>query len=800
MNSYCYKLDDKCGKGLMLTAKKLESLGAVSITQRDNTISFNSSEDYKKLERSILSSDSDLSIINPYHEYITLAKVDCALCAASVENALKKDRFIADAAFDWQRGTLRVLTSHDLDQIKKIAKEAEDEIEFSDRKLTYQRLYFNKKGSKELREIERFLLSEELAQESRVEKKSIVILTSEDKGKIKRKIESSFSGAKARENRLPVTLDEIRILASILLIALSFILKLPYIALGAFLISGYDVIYRAFRNLFRGKLFDENFLMALATIGAIAIRAFDEAAFVMVLYQIGECFQHRASEKSRESISDILDINEEKALIERDGSYIEVKSESVKVGSTVVIKPGKRVPIDGIVIQGNGYVDTKAITGEPAPKKIGVGSKVLSGYINGNTLLKIETVERYEDSAASKIARLLNEGEKKRAKSERFITKFSRWYTPIISLSALMLFLIPTLLKITFWKDSLYRACSLLVISCPCALILSVPLSYFSAMGCFAKRGIIVKSDEVISEIASIDSVLTDKTGTITKGTFSVSYIEKLSSMDKNEILALAASLEKNSTHPIASAILSSYSGELYEAKNQREIPGFGLEGEINGKMYSIGRERDPKIGQERGPATICTLYSSNLPIGRIYLSDTLKENAEEALYELKREGIKNLYLLSGDSAQSVEATIEKLPYTKAFSSLLPEDKTEIIQGLREKGERVMYVGDGINDGPSLVEANVGVSMGKIGSDLAIEKSDVVITDDSLSKLSTLFKISKKTRRVVYENIVFSIGIKLLVFLLAILGFANMYLAILADTGVAIIAVLNALRCLYIRK
>lgn len=584
-----------------------------------------------------------------------------------------------------------------------------------------------------------------------------------------------------------------RILVALLFFAIAKISHFEYLAIISYLIAGYDVLYKAIKNITKGKIFDENFLMSIATLAALFIQSFDEAAAVMIFYQIGEYFQRKAVGSSRESIGKLMDLSSDSVNVKRNDEWKKVKPEDVKEGEIIELKSGEKLALDSIVIEGESYMDERALTGESVPVKVTVGDSILSGCVNGDSTLILKVEKKYSESTASKIMNFVEESEGKKASSEKFITKFSRYYTPFVCLMALFVATIPSLLGLTEWKESIYRAAMLLVISCPCALVLSVPLTYFSSIGSFAKHGILVKGDNSISALNKAKIVAMDKTGTLTEGIFSVQSIEYLST-SIDHLLDVAYSLERESTHPIASAIIN-YAGERnLNAENVHTLTGIGIEGDLNGKKIKAGSKKImancPSVDRD---GTLIYVTEDDKLLGVFVISDKIRDSSYSTIKSLRENGIEKIYMLSGDRKERAEKTALSLGLDKAYGELLPNDKLEVLKKLKKEGT-LIYVGDGINDAPSLKEADIGVAMGGVGSDTAIVAADCVIMNDDLSRLPVAINISKKTERIAKENIIFALFVKALIFILAIFGFANMWIAVFADTGVSLLCVINSIR------
>ena len=588
-----------------------------------------------------------------------------------------------------------------------------------------------------------------------------------------------------------------------------------------YFIAGWDVLYDALRGIKNGQMLDENFLMAIATVGAFLTGECSEAVFVMVFYQTGELFQDVAVSRSRASIAALMDICPETANLEgEDGSIREVDPEDVEVGSIIVVKPGERIPLDGRVTEGASALDTAALTGESLPRDVGVGDEVISGCVNGSGLLKVEVTKPFEDSTVAKILDLVENASEKKARSEQFVTRFAHYYTPCVVAAAAALFLIPTLLLQfapglsflagTNWADWLHRALIFLVISCPCALVISVPLSFFGGIGAASKAGILVKGSTYLEAMAKAETVIFDKTGTLTQGVFSVAAIHPSGGFSPEDLLETAALAERFSDHPIAQSLRKAVQGELDGARvtDVEEIPGHGLRARVDSRAVLAGNHR---LMDREGipyescdtPGTIVHLAVEGVYAGHILISDLPKENARAAIAALKQSGVQRTVMLSGDIESAAWDAAEKLGLDQYHAQLLPDQKVrkaeEIIDS-KTPGATVVYVGDGINDAPVLSRSDVGVAMGAFGSDAAIEAADIVLMDDDPMKLSLAMKIARKTVSIVRQNIVFSLVVKAAVMVLGAMNMATMWMAVFADVGVAVIAILNAMRCLNVKQ
>lgn len=605
-------------------------------------------------------------------------------------------------------------------------------------------------------------------------------------------------------------LYKIIISAILFIIAIIIPLKNEWISRSIFIVSyiivGYEILKKAFRNITRGKVFDENFLMSVATIGAFAIGEFPEAVAVMLFYQVGELFQSYAVDKSRKSISNLMDIRPDYANLLKDEKEEKVDPDEIKIGDIIIVKPGEKVPLDGIVIEGSSMLDTKALTGESIPKKAIVGAEVLSGCINKEGILKIKVTKEFEESTVSKILDLVENASSKKSKSENFITKFAEFYTPIVVIIAAILAIIPPLiLKNTSWTVWIYRALSFLVVSCPCALVISIPLSFFGGIGGASKQGILIKGSNYLEALSKTEAVVFDKTGTLTEGVFEVQKI-MASGLAEEELIEIAAHAEGYSSHPIANSIKLAYGKEINNKKiiDIKELPGKGILANIEGKNVLIGNEKlmqENNINYKKLEEVGTILYMSidNNFAGAILISDKIKKDSNKAIKELKSHGIKKTIMLSGDKKEVAESISKELGMDGVYSELLPTDKVEKFEELlknKSKNSKIAFAGDGINDAPVLALADIGIAMGALGSDSAIEAADIVIMTDEPSKIVTAIKLSKKTMKIVKENIVFAIFVKVLVLLLTALGITSMWWAVFADVGVSIIAIINSLRML----
>lgn len=574
----------------------------------------------------------------------------------------------------------------------------------------------------------------------------------------------------------------------------------------SYIVVGGEILLKALRNISKGQVFDENFLMAIATIGAFAIGEYPEGVAVMLFYQLGELFQDIAVGHSRKSIKSLLDIRPDYANIKEGEKIKKVEPSEVKIGDYIVIKPGEKIPLDGIVVDGKSNVDTSNITGETVPRTIEEGDTVLSGFVNNEGLLTVEVSKEFGESTVSKILDLVENASSKKAPTENFITVFARYYTPVVVVGALLIAFIPPLLFRLNLSEWIYRALVFLVISCPCALVISIPLGFFGGIGGASKTGILIKGGNYLEALNQVDTIIMDKTGTLTKGIFQVTEIEPLEGFTSDEILEYAAFGEVFSNHPIGKSILKAYGKEIdnKNIKNYKEISGKGVKVEVNGDGIIVGngrlfKDEDIPIKEKKSFGTIVYVAKNNEYIGNIIISDEIKEDSKATISELKKMGIKETIMLSGDNNIVAEGVGKELGVDRVYGELLPQDKVNILEKImREKGKKgkVAFVGDGVNDAPVLARADVGIAMGGLGSDAAIEASDIVIMTDEPKRISTGIKISKKTKKIVTQNIIFALGVKCIVLVLGAFGVASMWEAVFADVGVSVIAILNSMRAL----
>jgi Cd2+/Zn2+-exporting ATPase len=581
-----------------------------------------------------------------------------------------------------------------------------------------------------------------------------------------------------------------------------------------YVIAGYDVLKSAAVNIIHGRIFDEKFLMMIATVGAFATGEYPEASAVMLFYQVGELFQSIAVGRSRKSIAKLMDIRPDYAVVIRDGKEEKVSPDEVSVGEIIIIRPGEKIPLDGVIIEGTSSINTAALTGESAPVDAGTSDTVISGTLNLTGVIKVKTTSSFGQSTVSKILELVENASDKKAKVENFITKFARWYTPAVVIAAVLLGVIPPLFigigSWEVWKAWLIRACVFLVVSCPCALVVSVPLSFFGGIGAASKRGILIKGAGYMEVLSKTDTVVFDKTGTLTKGVFSVEDVHP-NLIGKPELLDIAAACESFSSHPVAQSIVRAHEGHIDRSRisNVEELAGKGVKAVVDGQTYYVGNGQlmelcCAKWHECHMTGTIIHIARETETgteyLGHIVINDEIKEDSASAVKELKSLGVKELIMLTGDKAKVAQNVAEKIGLTGHHAELLPADKVSKVEELLAKGGgKLAFVGDGINDAPVLMRADVGIAMGAMGSDAAIESADVVLMDDKPSKIAESIRIARKTMRIVWENIVFAIAVKVIILVLGALGIANMWLAVFGDVGVLVIAILNAVRCMRVK-
>lgn len=708
--------------------------------------------------------------------------LDCANCAAKIENEIKKVDGIKNVKLDFVTGKLNLEFNekHRMNEVAeaaiKVAKRLESGLEIIDHDMRTQRENGKIQGERD-----------------------------NDK-------EHNYYNNGRKSNIKKIICFGI----SVVLFSFALLLKAPFwIEFTLFLISylfvGLDVLIKAVKNIIRGQVFDENFLMAVATIGAFSIKEFPEGVAVMLFYQIGEFFQDYAVNRSRKSITALMDIKPDFANIKVGSELKRVAPEQVEIGNIIIVKPGERIPLDGNVIEGKSMVDTSALTGESVPREIAAGNEALAGYINNSGVLTIEVTKEFGETTVSKILDLVQNASSRKAPTENFITKFAKYYTPIVVFSAVVLaFLPPLIIQGATFGEWINRALVFLVVSCPCALVVSIPLSFFGGIGGASRNGILVKGSNYLEALNDVDTIVFDKTGTLTKGTFNVTEINTVGKISEEELLELAALSESYSNHPIAMSIMRAYGKEINKAaiKDYNEISGYGINAVIENTKVSAGnlrlmKKENIEVADSVVTGTVVYIAVDGEYAGNIVISDEIKKDSRNSITSLKEMGIKNITMLTGDSDSVGKAIAESIGIEKVYTELLPDQKVEKLERIfdqkKTKG-KVIFVGDGINDAPVLARADVGVAMGGLGSDAAIEAADVVLMTDEPSKIVSAIKIAKRTRSIVWQNIVFALGVKALVLILGTFGIATMWEAVFADVGVALIAIINAMRAMKLDK
>ncbi|GEK91148.1 heavy metal translocating P-type ATPase [Alkalibacterium kapii] len=728
-----------------------------------------------------------MSTSHPQHEWL-LEGLDCANCADKVERGVALVPGVTDSKVNFMTTTLsfRVTAADEHDVLKNV----KDKVQTLEPDITLLEKASGRQVS----------LDNDATVHTAVKEDALETAKSTDRS-------SRFKGL---ESKTKTTL--VRLFFSLILLLSGMFIPLNeglslVLFIAAYLAAGYDVVWRAIKNILHGQLFDENFLMTIATFSAFYIQQYPEAVAVMVFYQIGEVFQDIAVTKSRRSISDLMDIRPDYANLVKGDTVDKVAPETVQAGDTILIRPGEKVPLDGEVIEGTSSMDTSVLTGESVPRSVKPGDTVLSGYINKNALLKLVVEKPFADSTVKKILDLVQNASGRKAPTEQFITKFARYYTPIVVIAAVMLAVIPPLLLpgATF-NEWIYRASIFLVISCPCALVISIPVGFFGGIGSASRKGILVKGSNFLEALNDLKYIVVDKTGTLTKGKFELNEIKPANGFQEAQLLESAAYAEAYSTHPIADSIRERYDQTIQKDRITavNEIPGHGIEAEISGERVLAGNARlmerfsiDYTKAQDSG--TLVYVAVNETYMGHLLISDTIKEDSAEGIKKLKKSGIEHIIMLTGDSKKIGEDVAEKLGITEVYTELLPHEKVDALEDIlsrKEKNERVAFVGDGINDTPVLARSDIGIAMGGLGSDAAIEAADVVIMDDKIPKIASALKVAKNTRGIVWQNIILALGIKAVFLILGAFGIATLWEAVFADVGVTVLAVLNAMRIL----
>lgn len=743
--------------------------------------------DTKVLEKDKLQKKHDYSSENvEITKELILKGMHCAGCAAKIEDRVRKLKEVKDATLNFATSTLSIVASRKdmksiVEKATKIVIDLEPHTKVIDKEILSDTGIHNNENCE-------CGCSNSIHNTSR---------DTEERG-------HTHANVNTNKKRL------VKIGVGIGLFALATFLQgkdfSPFMYLVSYLIIGGEILAVSFKNILRGEVFDENFLMSIATIAALSVGEYPEAVMVMFLYQIGEYFQERAVNSSRKSIASLMDIRPDYANLKIGNDIKKVSPNKVNVGDIIIVKPGEKIPLDGEIIEGKSAVDTSALTGESLPRDVEEGENILSGFININGVLTIKVTKSYNESAVSKILDLVQNATAKKAKTEKFITKFARYYTPTVVIAALAIAILPPLVKGEAFTIWVYRAATFLVVSCPCALVISVPLGYFAGIGAASKSGILVKGGNYLEALTDVTTVVFDKTGTLTKGNFKVSEINSKGNMDKEELLKYTAYVESLSNHPIAKSIIKEYKGEIDKAniENYKEVTGKGVQAFVNGVKVVSGNKKFMEIlGVEyddvNSIGTVVYTAVNNKYAGYIVINDEIKKDSASAIKMLKEVGTKKIVMLTGDRKENAESTGKELQIDYVYSELLPNEKVEKVEEIyinKKNKEKLVFVGDGINDAPVLARADIGVAMGGVGSDAAIEAADVVIMNDEPSKLANVIRIAKSTKKIVMQNIVFTLSIKMLVLILSVFGLASMWLAVFADVGVALIAVFNSMRIL----
>lgn len=733
---------------------------------------------------------------------LVLNGLDCANCANKIESRVNKIDGIKEATVNFSTGLLiaeikdEILKDKIIKEIKMIVKKLEPNVKVEE-----------KLSNKEIRNNPKECMSSCCSiKDENGEIKNYIGDTENDKSKYHINGHSSGNSSKVVEY---IKENIMLIIGTVIyLIALSYSGKNNSVSIILFITSyltiGGEVILTALKNINNGEIFDENFLMSIATIGAFFIGEYPEAVAVMLFYQIGEVFQSYAVNKSRKSISSLMNIRADYANVLRNNNEIKVYPEEVNLNEIILIKPGERVPLDGIVLNGESFLDTSALTGESVPREIKAGDEILSGSINDSGVLKVKVTKEYSQSTVARILELVENASNKKAPTEKFITKFSKIYTPIVVIVAALVAIVPTIfIKDALFADWLYKALSLLVVSCPCALVVSIPLGFFSGIGAASKKGILVKGGNYLEALKESEVIVFDKTGTLTKGVFKVTNINT-KNISKDELLEITAIGEANSNHPIAVSIKEAYGKEINkeEIENYKEIAGYGIEAIIRGKKVLLGNSKlmiknNIFYDKVNTIGTIVHIAINSEYKGNIIISDEIKENIKESISNLKGVGIKRTVMLTGDSNEVAEKVANEIGIDELYSELLPSDKVDKLEKILNKKigrGKVLFVGDGINDAPVLARADIGIAMGGVGSDAAIEAADVVLMKDNIDSISDAIKISRKTNKILWQNIIFSLCVKIIVMILVVLGLTNMWAAVFADVGVTLLAVINSMR------
>ncbi|MEG1000405.1 MAG: heavy metal translocating P-type ATPase [Cellulosilyticaceae bacterium] len=729
----------------------------------------------------------------------SIENIDCANCAAKIEAALKKEQAFEDVTLNFMLKHLQVTTKEEIEEEK-----LRDKLEYLVGKVEPDvkvKKYATKTVSSRPRKV---AINKANANHHKVNAKGNLEAKKSNTKEAEHGCDCGKCDLSSDISKKELSTDKrtvIRIVVTLLLLGISSVTEIKLLYVVTYFLIGYDVLLKAAKNITRGKVFDENFLMSIATIAAFIIGEYPEAVAVMIFYQVGEFLQHKAVSYSRAAIVDLMDIRPDFARVLVDGQMQEMSPEEVRKGEIIQVRPGEKIPLDGVIKTGNSHVDTSMLTGESMPVYMSEGMEVLSGCINKDSLLEIEVTKEFGESTVSKILELMQNASNKKSVAENFITKFAAWYTPGVVILALATAIIPSLVTGN-WEYWIYNSIIFLVISCPCALVVSIPLGFFGGIGAASKKGVLIKGGNYLEKLNEIDTIVLDKTGTITKGEFGVSQINTINEIEEDEVLRYAVWAEQFSNHPIAKSIIKQ--GEHIEKKEideYQELSGLGIVATVKAETILVGNAKlmeayEVQYIPEQGVGTAIYIAVNKSYKGCILVADMIKEDSEKAIKAFKSHGIKKVIMLTGDKKEVADDIGRKVNVDEVYSELLPQDKVAKLEEILASGAKVIFVGDGINDAPVLARADVGIAMGGIGSDAAVEASDIVLLNDDLSAIGETLEIAKQTKRIVTQNIILALGTKLIVIILGFLGIASMWLAIFADVGVSLIAIINSIKIL----
>ncbi|MEG1133852.1 MAG: heavy metal translocating P-type ATPase [Cellulosilyticaceae bacterium] len=729
----------------------------------------------------------------------SIENIDCANCAAKIEAALKKEQAFEDVTLNFMLKHLQVTTKEEIEEEK-----LRDKLEYLVGKVEPDvkvKKYATKTVSSRPRKV---AINKANPNHHKVNAKGNLEAKKSNTKEAEHGCDCGKCDLSSDISKKELSTDKrtvIRIVVTLLLLGISSVTEIKLLYVVTYFLIGYDVLLKAAKNITRGKVFDENFLMSIATIAAFIIGEYPEAVAVMIFYQVGEFLQHKAVSYSRAAIVDLMDIRPDFARVLVDGQMQEMSPEEVRKGEIIQVRPGEKIPLDGVIKTGNSHVDTSMLTGESMPVYMSEGMEVLSGCINKDSLLEIEVTKEFGESTVSKILELMQNASNKKSVAENFITKFAAWYTPGVVILALATAIIPSLVTGN-WEYWIYNSIIFLVISCPCALVVSIPLGFFGGIGAASKKGVLIKGGNYLEKLNEIDTIVLDKTGTITKGEFGVSQINTINEIEEDEVLRYAVWAEQFSNHPIAKSIIKQ--GEHIEKKEideYQELSGLGIVATVKAETILVGNAKlmeayEVQYIPEQGVGTAIYIAVNKSYKGCVLVADMIKEDSEKAIKAFKSHGIKKVIMLTGDKKEVADDIGRKVNVDEVYSELLPQDKVAKLEEILASGAKVIFVGDGINDAPVLARADVGIAMGGIGSDAAVEASDIVLLNDDLSAIGETLEIAKQTKHIVTQNIILALGTKLIVIILGFLGIASMWLAIFADVGVSLIAIINSIKIL----